>query len=235
MSAVLQPADTPSTVETAEKDDEPKDKKKKSDPVEAAKRLAESRERLRQWMIDPDGRHAARRRRLAVGAGEETGEGPSLFDRLRAHPVFGVAAEMVNSWWTRHPLHPVASFAEGAVREHVVPVVRRHPLAVVGGAFAVGALVVWFRPWRWVAGTARSLGSTSHLALKLLGSVPFASLLAAITAMAKRDDGDDAAREQREAEAAAQRAELRADEEALAPLGGLPDGPVPAAERTTVH
>lgn len=240
MSAVMQPTDTPSTVGTAErpddtkKDDEPK--KKKTDPVEAAKRLAESRERMRQWMLDPDGRIEARRRRLAVGAGTEEGEGPSLLDRLRAHPVVGVGAEMLNTWWTRHPLHPVAGIAEGAVREHVVPIVRRHPLAVVAGSFAVGALLVWFRPWRWMAGTARSLGSASHLATKLLGGIPIASLLAAFTAVAKhRADEDDGTAEAKQAEAAAQRAEAQAQEEALAPLAGLPDLPSQPVDRTTIH
>jgi hypothetical protein len=250
MSAVLQPTDTPSTVGTAgradaapaihdpkthdaKQGDEPP-KKKKTDPVEAAKRLAESRERMRQWMLDPDGRHEARRRRLA--AGEATGEGLSMFDRLRSHPVVGVGAEMLNTWWTRHPLHPVAGMAQGAVRDHLVPVVRRHPIAVVAGSFAVGALLVWFKPWRFLAGTARSLGSASHLVTKLIGGLPIASLLAAFAAVAKHQtDEDDGDREANEAEEAAQRAEVLAQEEALAPLAGMPDPPSRAAERTTVH
>jgi hypothetical protein len=234
MSAVLQPTDTPSTAGSVDprKDDSQDDapKKKRADPVQAAKRLAESRERMRQWMLDPDGRHEARRRRAAAGDASAEG-GPTLLDRLRDHPVVGVAVEMVNSWWTRHPLHPVASFAEDAVREHVAPVVRRHPLAVVAGAVAVGALVVWFRPWRWLAGTARAAGSASHWAVQLLGSLPIASLLAALTAVAKKrhDDNEDAE------QATAQASETREHEEALAPLAGMPEVPTYPEDRTTVH
>jgi hypothetical protein len=250
MSAVLQPTDTPSTVGTTppappedDKNDDAANKKKKSDPIEAAKRLAESRERLRQWMIDPDGRQEARRLRAAA-TGRPVGE-DSLLDRLRGHPVVGVAVEMANSWWTRHPLHPVASFAEDAVREHVAPVVRRHPLAVVSGAFAVGALVVWFRPWRLLSGTARAAGSASSVLLKILGSVPVASLLAAFTAAAKsrsNDDDDDEERtaERNEAVAAqahdeAVAAEAQAHDEALAPLAGMPDVSPYPQDTKTVH
>lgn len=242
MSAVLQPTDTPSTVGTAERpdDEQKKDdapKKKKADPVEAAKRLAESRERMRQWMIDPDGRHEARRRR-AVATGTPDG-GPTLLDRLRDHPVVGVAAEMVNNWWTRHPLHPVASIAEGAVRDHVAPVVRRHPLAVVTGAFAVGALVVWFRPWRWLSGTARAAGSASQFALKLLGSMPVASLLAAFAAAAKsahdESDQSDEARDERARAQEAAAVAAQEHDEALAPLAGMPDAPAYPQDSKTVH
>jgi hypothetical protein len=242
MSAVLQPTDTPSTVGATppKPDDDKKDdaakNKKKADPVEAAKRLAESRERMRQWMIDPDGRHEARRLR-AASAGRPAAEGgPTLLDRLRGHPVVGVAVEMANSWWTRHPLHPVASFAEGAVREHVGPVVRRHPLAVVGGAFAVGALVVWFRPWRLLSGTARAAGSASHVLIKLLGSMPIASLLAAFTAAAKNradDSDDDRAAPEPPDDAAA--VEAQAHDEALAPLAGMPDVTPYPQDSKTVH
>jgi len=243
MSAVLQPTDTPSTVGTAppRPDDDKKDdapKKTKADPVEAAKRLAESRERMRQWMIDPDGRHEARRLRAAAAGRPAAEGGPTLLDRLRGHPVVGVAVEMANSWWTRHPLHPVASFAEGAVREHVAPVVRRHPLAVVSGAFAVGALVVWFRPWRMLSGTARAAGSASHLLLKLLGSMPVASLLAAFTAAAAKNHADEDTNDDRPAAEARDEAaavEAQAHDEALAPLAGMPDVTPYPQDSKTVH
>jgi hypothetical protein len=240
MSAVLQPTDTPSTVGSAPPtpDDEKNNdapKKTKADPVEAAKRLAESRERMRQWMIDPDGRHEARRLRAAAAGRPSAEGGPTLLDRLREHPVVGVAVEMANNWWTRHPLHPVASFAEGAVREHVAPVVRRHPLAVVSGAFAVGALVVWFRPWRLLSGTARAAGSASHVLLKLLGSMPVASLLAAFTAAAKNraDDREEPPAHDAADDAAA--VDVHATDEALAPLAGMPDVTPYPQDSKTVH
>lgn len=239
MSAVLQPTDTPSTASTAppRPDDDKKDDapKKKADPIEAAKRLAESRERLRQWMIDPDGRHEARRLRAAA-TGRPVGK-DSLLERLRGHPVVGVAAEMANNWWTRHPLHPVASLAENAVREHVAPVVRRHPLAVVSGAFALGALVVWFRPWRLLSGTARAAGSASHVLLKVLGSLPVASLLAAFAAAAKThaDDDEDKRPQPDDEAAAAAAAEAQAHDEALAPLAGMPEITPYPQETKTVH
>ena len=109
-------------------------------PPSALERLAESRERLRQYMVHGDARHEARRRNAAAQA---QGESPSPLDKLRAMPVVGVLMDALSAWWANHPLQPAASVAEGVVREAAAPLARRHPLMVVTGAFVIGAAITW--------------------------------------------------------------------------------------------
>lgn len=243
MSAVLQPTDTPSAANAGipandaaipvpplpEGDPKPK-ARKKADPVEAAKRLAESRERLRLYMVDPDGRLEARRR--ATEAAEASGTKLGLFERLRTHPSLGVVVDLAESWWTRHPLHPVASLAEGAVRDRVGPAVRRHPIAAVAGAVALGAAIVWFRPWRWLKAPARAAGSASHSLMRLLGSLPIASILAAYSAVAQKrahDARDDAEEARDETVEVVQQAQDEGVPVQVAPAPGAPAAPAATA------
>lgn len=150
------------------------------DASPAARRLAESRERLRQRMLRGDGRHDARRRNAAA---EAEGQDPSAFDKLRAMPVIGAVVDAVAGWWSQHPLHSAAQMAQDAVGDVVAPVTRRHPLAAVAVAFATGGLLVWLRPWRLLKPAAFA-GVASQVATRLVAQVPIESLVAAFIAFA---------------------------------------------------
>jgi hypothetical protein len=49
---------------------------------------------------------------------------------------------------------PVPALAAAGARVLLAPVASRHPLVLVGGAVALGALLVWYRPWRRTAAPA---------------------------------------------------------------------------------
>jgi hypothetical protein len=131
---------------------------------EALARLAGSRERLRAAMLPPP------KRRL----GESEDAAPSFIDhlleRIKELPGVAVLIDGIESWWSRHPLHAAASVATEATRRLAEPIAERNPLLLVGGAFALGALLVVTRPWRWI-----------------LRPVVFAGLVPAIAARAVRE------------------------------------------------
>lgn len=149
----------------------------------ATERLAASRERMRQWMLGADPRDEARRRtEAAIAAGER----PAWLDRLRAAPVIGVVIDAASAWWANHPMQPAASLAHGVVRDAVAPLARRHPIAIVAGAFVFGVAVVRLRPWRWLLKPALFAGLTSQILTRVVSSVPLDSVLDAIGSFAKR-------------------------------------------------
>lgn len=157
------------------------DDTKETQPLSAAMRLAESRERLRQYMLRGDGRHDARRRNAAAQA---AGLNPSRLDKLRAMPVVGVVIDALWAWWSNHPLQPAASLAEGLAHETIVPFTRRHPLGVLVGAFCVGGAIAWFKPWRYLRKEAIFAGLVSQVASITLTSMPWESVLGALTSFA---------------------------------------------------
>ena len=113
-------------------------------PQTPAERLALSRERLRKAMTRSDtpadnGNAAGHK---AVGLG--------LLDVFKlAVPSAGLVIDAVAQWLEGHPLKASGNFVEGVADELLRPLAKRNPLALVAGAFAVGALLVWSRPWRW--------------------------------------------------------------------------------------
>jgi hypothetical protein len=137
--------------------------------VPAAERLAENRERMRQWMLRLDGRYEARRRAAAAQA---EGAEPSLIDRLRGHPVFGLLIDAITGWWDAHPLNATASLANGVVRETIGPLARRHPFLMVSAAVLAGALLMRFRFWRRLVKPALFAGLVSQIATRLIAQLP---------------------------------------------------------------
>ncbi|RQP25961.1 hypothetical protein [Piscinibacter terrae] len=154
-----------------------------SQPATAVQRLAESRERMRQYMLRGEGRDEARRRRAMANA---QGLQSPLFDRLRAMPGLGVVIDAVQAWWSNHPLHPVVTMAEGVIRESAAPLARRHPILLVTAAFAAGAALVRFKPWRRLGRTALFAGLFSQITSHVLTQMPWESVLDAVTAFARK-------------------------------------------------
>lgn len=158
------------------------------EPVSAAERLAENRERMRQWMLRLDGRYEARRRAAAAKA---EGDEPSLVDRLRGHPVFGVVIDAVSAWWARHPLNSAVSLAHGIVRETAVPLARRHPFMMVGAAVLAGALLMRFRFWRRIVKPALFAGLVSQVGMRLIAHLPVDSILDALRSFTQRHESEE--------------------------------------------
>jgi hypothetical protein len=161
------------------------------EPPSAAQRLANSRERLREWMTQGGGRHDARRRAdAAVAAGEK----PAWMDRLRTAPIVGVVLDAAQAWWSNHPLHPAAHLAQGVVSERIAPLARRHPVAIVLGAFLVGVALVRWRPWRLLAKSALFAGLGSQIITRVIASIPLESIVEAFGGFGPRrppeTDGD---------------------------------------------
>jgi hypothetical protein len=55
----------------------------------------------------------------------------------------------VQTWRQRHALHDTGVVGRRAIEDGLAPLVRRHPLASVGTAAALGAALVASRPWQW--------------------------------------------------------------------------------------
>lgn len=109
-------------------------------PLTPHERLALSRERLRLALngVPADAAHAS-------GA---AGTPLPWWHSLRALPGAGVVVAAAQQWWVRHPLRATTLVAFEATQALIIPLARRHPLACVAGAFALGGLVVWRRPLR---------------------------------------------------------------------------------------
>jgi len=138
-----------------------------TDPIDeltASERLTQSRERMSYWLTDDD-REA--RANGHVNAGERDAEQPTS--------VGGIVREVIGDWWAEHPLHASATLAFKASRTAIVPLVRQHPVAVLGSAAVVGAVIIWARPWRWLLRPALVAGVASQLAARTIARMATAS------------------------------------------------------------
>ena len=89
----------------------------------------------------------------AQAARQGSEQSSALLATLIALPVLGPLIHSAVSWWADHPLHAVADLfirpnasATGPIKQ---PLTQRHPWALLLGAVAVGALLMWARPWRF--------------------------------------------------------------------------------------
>lgn len=94
-----------------------------------------------------------------------------------AAPALGAAllATVLRQWWEKHPAHQAATLAAQTARELTLPVAQKHPVALVAGAFVVGAGVVALRPWRLLSGAAllsRLAPTLLRMALRRPGARP---------------------------------------------------------------
>ena len=90
-------------------------------------------------------------------------------------PLFAPAWEAACLWWQGQAWHgPIVRVGRKLERD-VRPWVRRHPGLAIGVAAALGAALVWLRPWRWrsapapaPSGVHRGAGSVLRSAIQLL-------------------------------------------------------------------
>jgi hypothetical protein len=140
----------------------------------ATERLESSRALLRQAM---QGRS---KNNPAAGT---PASAPEWLTQLKAIPMVSVLVEAVGSWWMQHPLRVASQLAAETTLAVVQPLARRNPLGLVLGALALGALVAWTRPWRWVLKPALFAGLWSQLLSKGIAHLPLKSWLAALGAV----------------------------------------------------
>jgi len=129
-------------------------------PVTANGALS-ARERLRQS-----------RQRIAVWLEGDHDDAHDAFHHDGTHPVAAILTELLSEWWRRHPLYASANFAGDAARNAIVPLVRRHPIAVLAVAAIAGAVVVRSRGWRWVVRPAVMAGVASQIAARVISQTP---------------------------------------------------------------
>ncbi|MDC8773370.1 hypothetical protein [Roseateles albus] len=106
-------------------------------------------------------------------AGE--GSGGGYFSGLKSLPGAALLFELSKTWWRQQPL-------AAAVNASLLPLARRHPIALVCGAALLGGLLVWARPWRLVK-PALLAGLAQQLLSKALSGASLESCLAAFGAM----------------------------------------------------
>ena len=148
-----------------------------------ADRLAESRERLRQAMqviAKPPQRASSGSSSSLFGA---TGE--AWLDKLKSVPGINVIVDAVTSWWMRHPLRLASGVAGDAARAALRPVAQKNPVALVLGAFVVGAVVAWTRPWRWIARPALLAGLFPQVLSKVIAHAPVSSWMSVLSSLAE--------------------------------------------------
>nr|WP_315187458.1 hypothetical protein [uncultured Albidiferax sp.] len=139
----------------------------------ATERLENSRALLRQAMQSRSKSHSATEPRPSA---------PEWLTKLKAIPVVTVLAEAVSGWWMQHPLRVASQLAAETARAVVQPLARRNPLGLAVGALALGALVAWTRPWRWVLKPALFAGLSSQLLSRGIANLPLKSWLSAVGA-----------------------------------------------------
>ena len=109
----------------------------------AVERLALSRERLRLAMTQATGRTDT-----ATGANTHVA---GLLGLIKtALPNASLLIDALSQWWTHYAAQGAGQTAAGVADNILKPLAKRYPLLVVVGAVAVGGLLAWSRPWRWV-------------------------------------------------------------------------------------
>lgn len=152
----------------------------------AAERLAKTREQIRESIAASavPQRHAV----AFTEPGVSSSALHTVFDKAMALPAVNVIVDAAQSWWRYHPWRAVGAVAADAGRVAVAPVANRHPIVLVLGAALVGALLLRWGPWRWVAKRTLVAGFVPQLATRVAASVPMESWLSALAMLRRKPD-----------------------------------------------
>ena len=136
--------------------------------VSAVEKLERSRTRLRRAMSPPPiERHSAH-------------PGPDWWVHFKRLPVVVMVRDALRSWWSQHPLRPVAQIGLEASNAAAKPIARDKPLLLVAAAGLVGAVVSRFLPWRWLVRTVLFAGLAPQLAARAAAKLPIESWLSVL-------------------------------------------------------
>ena len=127
----------------------------------ARERLAASREQMSRWLDDDAP--------VQGPASAPTGRSPSRWlHTLRRNPIAAIVLDALGDRWRSHPLASSLHLAEAAAASTVAPLVRKHPAATLGTSAAIGALLVWLKPWRRLLKPALIGGIATQIAAQLI-------------------------------------------------------------------
>jgi hypothetical protein len=112
--------------------------------TEASQRLVQSRAGLRRALRDQT--HASDSNRGSLGQNDVL----ALLTGMRDMPGADVIVQALKTWWMQHPLRAASAIAWDSAKAALQPVVKRHPVALMAAAVAVGGVLAMTRPWRWV-------------------------------------------------------------------------------------
>lgn len=133
--------------------------------VSAVEKLERSRARLRRAMRPPPiERHGAN-------------AGPGWWVHFKQLPVVVFVRDALRSWWTQHPLRPVAQIGLEASNAAARPIARDKPLLLLAAAAVVGAVVSRVLPWRWLLRSVLFAGLAPQLAARAAAKLPIESWL----------------------------------------------------------
>lgn len=154
-------------------------------PIDSAQaRLAASRSRLRLALMPPDPDSAQAH---ASGTGRKPHRLGAMWRAWRrsmhSWPVVDLALDTAQTWWQRQPLRPVGELLAAELRATALPLVRKHPLATVVAAGALGVLLVAGRPWRWPLVAKQMHRAPHHVGNWLTRQLGSASVQASLIGM----------------------------------------------------
>ena len=125
--------------------------------MNAGDRLILSRERLRQAM------HPARRPHDQNDTSTRANAQSDWLSRWRGSPAASLLLPVLEGWWARQPLRVALTLAAEAGTAVLEPTAQQHPIKLVMGAAAAGALFAAVRPWRWIPARTLLAGAIPQL------------------------------------------------------------------------
>lgn len=126
-------------------------------------RLAQSRDRLRLALSQSASSGTDR-------AGHPFGAtAADILARLQGGAGIQIFTTVLKNWWRQHPLRLALQVSAQTAELVVTPVAQKHPVALVVGAAAAGALLVRTRAWRWLSVSAVFTGLMPQV-IKALGT-----------------------------------------------------------------
>ena len=151
--------------------------------VKATEQLMLSRQRLQLALAETA---HANRPTAAVVKDSETRQSPDWIKELRNIPGVGLGLQALSAWWAtrwqQHPLNRAVSMAWDAANAVAKPMAQRNPIPMALAAVAVGAVLAYSRPWRWILKPALFAGLLAQVSAKLVSEVPLQSWMSLVTA-----------------------------------------------------
>lgn len=111
----------------------------------AALRMMRSRIALQQALRNDDAQE-----NLPSAGVESAGGFLAGLRQLKGQPGAHLLLRSMKQMWEKNPWHVLGQSALEAAGIVLTPVAQRSPVALVAGAFALGAVVYFARPWRLV-------------------------------------------------------------------------------------